>query len=414
MNLINYRAMNAMQRLFLLRTIAIIIQLSTVLTVYFVMSLKIALFPLLTVIVVETIFHGLSILIFTKRGAGHYAIVAQLFADVLFLSVLLSLSGGATNAFVSLLLIPIVIAAVSLPTRFLLFISISAISAYSILLMRMPTHAMHQMDMNNHFIGMWANFLLSVIVVSFVVGAMAKAITNRERAIAKHREEQLRTEQLLALGAASAQVTHQLATPLANIQLLFDELHEDLPNNEAVLAMQHPLEQCSDQLGYFRTLATSIREGKKEQINVNEFINQFIDIIQLNFPANSLEIIKPDTFTEEIDSDPMLLPALLNLVQNGIRANKENNASKLTLTVYCQSDKLHIVLRDFGVGIYSGINKHLHNNLGEKLIKSKSGLGMAVLLSNSTFSRLGGSFKLSNHPEQGSIADVTLPLLKLS
>ena len=89
--------------------------------------------------------------------------------------------------------------------RYLLFISLSAIASYSILLLSLPEHAMHQMDMNNHFIGMWANFLLSVIVVSFVVGAMARVITNRERSIALQREDQLKSEQLLALGVASAQ-----------------------------------------------------------------------------------------------------------------------------------------------------------------------------------------------------------------
>jgi len=407
---INFKGMTAIQRLFLLRTLAIIIQLSTVLTVYFVMSLNIALLPLLAVIMVETVFHGFSILLFKKRAAGHYAIVIQLFADVIFLTVLLSLSGGATNAFVSLLLLPIVIAAVSLPLRFLTFISISAIGAYSLLLMKMPMHVMQHMDMSNHFIGMWANFLLSVIVVSFVVGAMAKVITNRERAIAKYQEEQLRSEQLLALGAASAQITHQLATPLANIQLLFDELHEDLPDNEAIVAMQHPIEQCKEQLAYFRTLATTIREEQKAPIKVDDFFAQFMDTVQLHFPTHPIEVNKPETIIAEVDSDPMLLPALLNLVQNGIRANSENQQNKLVLEAYCQENILHIKLRDFGVGIYSGLNKNLQNSLGEKLVKSESGLGMAVLLSNSTFSRLGGSLKLSNHPEQGSVAHVTLPL----
>jgi two-component system sensor histidine kinase RegB len=411
MEKINFKAMTAIQRLFLLRTLAIIIQLATVLTVYFVMSLEIALLPLLGVIMVETAFHGFSILLFKKRPAGHYAIVGQIFADVIFLSVLLSLSGGATNAFVSLLLLPIVIAAVSLPLRFLSFISLSAIGAYSLLLIKMPSHLMHQMDMSNHFIGMWANFLISVIVVSFVVGAMAKAITNRERAIAKYQEEQLRSEQLLALGAASAQITHQLATPLANIQLLFDELHEDLPNNEAIVAMEHPLEQCKKQLAYFRTLATTIREEQKAPIKVDDFFTQFMDLVQLHFPTHPVDFINPKVILAEIESDPMLLPALLNLVQNGIRANTENQQNSLALTIYCQGNILHITLRDFGTGISSELNKNLQHSLGEKLVKSESGFGMAVLLSNSTFSRLGGSLKLSNHPEKGCVAHVTLPLI---
>lgn len=220
MPVVKYQNMTIIQRLFLLRTVAIIIQLLTVLIVYFVMSLKIALLPLMVVIIVEALFHMLSMVIFRQRNAGNVAIVFQLVADVVFLTILLSLSGGASNAFVSLLLLPIVIAAVSLPASYLFFISLSAIASYSILLLTLPEHSMHNMDMSNHFIGMWANFLVSVLVVTFVVGAMARVITNRERAIALQREDQLKSEQLLALGVASAQVTHQVATPLANIQLL--------------------------------------------------------------------------------------------------------------------------------------------------------------------------------------------------
>lgn len=411
MPVVNYQNMTIIQRLFLLRTVAIIIQLLTVLIVYFVMSLQIALLPLVIVIMVEIVFHTLSILVFRKRNAGNLAIVFQLIADVVFLTVLLSFSGGATNAFVSLLLLPIVIAAVSLPAGYLLFISSSAIASYSLLLLTMPEHTMHHMDMSNHFIGMWANFLLSVIVVSFVVGAMARVITNRERSIALQREDQLKSEQLLALGVASAQVTHQVATPLANIQLLYEELAEDYPEHEAVLAMAQPLNQCTDQLGYFRTLATSIRENKKVQLSVSELLEQLIDQMHFHFPEQKLTVIQAYIIDSLVESDAMLLPALLNLVQNAIRANKENKQSEITLTVSAKNNELVLQLRDFGLGIEASMNQTQRAVLGEQMVKSNSGLGMAVFLSNSTFHRLGGKLQLMNHVEQGCIALVNLPLL---
>lgn len=411
MPVINYQNMTIIQRLFLLRTVAIIIQLLTVLIVYFVMSLQIALLPLMVVIIVESLFHILSILIFRQRDAGNVAIVLQLVADVIFLTVLLSLSGGATNAFVSLLLLPIVIAAVSLPASYLLFISFSAIASYSALLLTMPEHTMHHMDMSNHFIGMWANFLLSVIVVTFVVGAMARVITNRERAIALQREDQLKSEQLLALGVASAQVTHQVATPLANIQLLYEELAEDYPEHEAIIAMAQPLAACTNQLGYFRSLATSIRENKKTQLSVTELLEQLVDQMHFHFPEQALDIIQADSVHGSIISDAMLLPALLNLIQNAIRANEESQQQHITLTVSRINNTLSLQLRDFGAGIEANMSQAQREVLGEQMVVSKSGLGMAVFLSNSTFQRLGGKLKLINHSEQGCIALVTLPLL---
>ena len=402
--------MAVIQRLFLLRSIAILIQFSTVMLVYYVMSLQISLQPLLAIIGIETLFHIASVYFFKNRDAGNLAIVCQLLADILFLSVLLSLSGGATNAFVSLLLLPIIIAAVSLPSRYLSIISLAAISAYSFLLIRVPAHSMHQMDMNNHFIGMWFNFLLSIVVVTIVVGTMARIISNREQAIALHRDEQLRSEQLLALGSASAQVTHQLATPLANIQLLFDELFDDHPEHLAVQAMRHPLEQCRNQLSYFRNLATSIRNESKELVSVDELLNQLHDNINLSFPEQVIEFIQTEKILASVHSDAMLIPAFLNLVQNAIRANKENNEDKLTLTIYICPQYLHLVLRDFGSGISANMSQSQQDALGEKMIDSKLGLGVAVFLSNTTFNRLQGSLNLFSHPEKGSIAHVKLGL----
>ena len=194
MKIFDFQSTTAIQRVFLLRTIAIILQLSSVIAISLIMSLQIPLLPLMIIIAIETAFHLLSIFYFKNRTANHKGILIQILADVTFLTILMYFSGGATNAFVSLLLMPIVIAAVSLPTRFLLLISVSSVLAYTGLLFNMPTHSMHHMDMSNHFIGMWANFLLSVIVVTFVVGAMANAITSRERLLAAQREEQLRKE----------------------------------------------------------------------------------------------------------------------------------------------------------------------------------------------------------------------------
>lgn len=407
------QTMTTIQRLFLLRTCAIIIQSLTVLIVYFVMSLQIALQPLLMVIAVETLFHILSVLVFRERKASNVAVVFQLVADVIFLTVLLSLSGGATNAFVSLLLLPIVIAAVSLPARYLAFISVSAIASYSTLLLTLPEHSMHHMDMSNHFIGMWVNFLFSVIVVTFVVGAMARVITNRERAIALQREDQLKSEQLLALGVASAQVTHQVATPLANIQLLYEELVEDYPDHDAIIDMKQPLNECINQLGYFRSLATSIRENKKAHLSVAELLEQLVDQMHFHFPEQQLDIIQVEPVVGSIESDAMLLPALLNLIQNAIRANQECNESNISLTVKKLDNYLVLEIRDFGRGIEANMTQAQRNVLGQEMVASESGLGMAVFLSNSTFSRLGGKLQLKNHHTKGCIAYVSLPLVSV-
>ena len=99
---------------------------------------------------------------------------------------------------------------------------------------------MHQMNMSGHFIGMWVNFVISACVIALVIGAMNRALQQRERTIAKVREKQLRSEQLVTLDGAAAQITHQLATPIANLQLLFEELVEEIPTMKLFSKCNHP------------------------------------------------------------------------------------------------------------------------------------------------------------------------------
>ncbi|CAM2970062.1 HAMP domain-containing histidine kinase [Pseudoalteromonas atlantica] len=397
-------------RLLMLRSGAIAVQLIAVLSVYFLLEHQIALLPLLVVIAIEAIFQLVSVFAYRNVSqARPIGMLMQLTADVLFLTILLSLSGGATNAFVSLLLLPIMIAAVTLREKGLAYIAVLAIAAYSFLLIRMPDHSMHQMNMSGHFIGMWVNFVLSASVIALVIGAMSRALKERERTIAKAREQQLRNEQLVTLDGAAAQITHQLASPIANLQLLFEELLEEEPNNPVVVQMQTPLKQCARQLNDFRKLSAQLRnKNTTEHITVNQLQTQIIDTLLLQHPDQHINWLS-EPIAVTLKSDAMLLPAILNLLQNACIANQKNNQTQLELS--WQQDNQHseciyLLIRDFG----SGFSQSQLAELGGQLMPSSQGMGLAVLLSNVTFERLNGSLTLYNHAGGGAVAKVKLAI----
>ncbi|WP_289107821.1 ATP-binding protein [uncultured Pseudoalteromonas sp.] len=397
-------------RLLMLRSGAIAVQLIAVLSVYFLLEHQIALLPLLVVIAIEAIFQLVSVFAYRNVSqARPIGMLMQLTADVLFLTILLSLSGGATNAFVSLLLLPIMIAAVTLSEKGLAYIAVLAIAAYSFLLIMMPDHSMHQMNMSGHFIGMWVNFVLSASVIALVIGAMSRALKERERTIAKAREQQLRNEQLVTLDGAAAQITHQLASPIANLQLLFEELLEEQPNNPVVVQMQTPLKQCARQLNDFRKLSAQLRnKNTTEHITVNQLQTQIIDTLLLQHPDQHINWLS-EPIAATLKSDAMLLPAILNLLQNACIANQKNNQTQLELS--WQQDNQHseciyLLIRDFG----SGFSQSQLAELGGQLMPSSQGMGLAVLLSNVTFERLNGSLTLYNHAGGGAVAKVKLAI----
>jgi two-component system sensor histidine kinase RegB len=397
-------------RLLMLRSGAIAVQLIAVLSVYFLLDYQLALLPLLGVIALEAAFQLVSL--FAYRHVSHAkpsVMLMQLTADVLFLTVLLSLSGGATNAFVSLLLLPIMIAAVTLREKGLAYIALLAIAAYSFLLINMPDHSMHQMNMSGHFVGMWVNFVLSTSVIALVIGAMSRALKDRERVIAKAREKQLRNEQLVSLDGAAAQITHQLATPIANLQLLFEELLEEQPNNTIVKQMQTPLEQCREQLNSFRALSEQIRvNNAKDQITITQLQTAINDTFVLQYPGQHIKWSTP-SINAILLSDAMLLPAILNLLQNAAIANQKQGKTELELSweLDQQDQCIDLLIRDFG----DGFTPSQLAELGGQVMPSEQGMGLAVLLSNVTFERLNGSLTLFNHKEGGAVAKVQLAII---
>ncbi len=409
------KGLSQLQLIFALRLVAVVIQFSLILFVNLALHYQLPWTPLVVVIATEVIFTIVCWFYYRQRvGNDNLAIFIQTIADILFLSLLLYFSGGATNAFVSLLLIPIAIAAVTLTHLQLLVVAFGAIACYSLLLWQLPMSVMHG-NMQGHFIGMWINFLFSTLVVALVVGKMARAISQRERALAKYKEELLKQEQVIALGVASAQVTHQLATPVATVQLLADELIEEYPNNSLLVDMQQQLTRCRDSISTFRKLSFDIKEQTLTQVSAGELVGQIEDHIALNYPDIEVIGLDDENFSEGhplaqvfLHADASLLPAVVNLVNNAIRATRANLSSKIELNWQLAGDSWQLSIHDFGTGFT--LSKLAE--LGVKPVDSQQGLGMAVFLSYASLEHLGGKLSLTNHHNGGALVTVTLPVIK--
>ncbi|OUS25119.1 hypothetical protein A9Q98_12790 [Thalassotalea sp. 42_200_T64] len=392
----------------LLRSCSIIIQIALVLFVHFFLEYDLPWLPIFFIIALEVTFNiGCYLYCQAHRNNYKLNLFIQLLADILFLGCLLYFSGGATNAFVSLLLVPIAIAAVTLPTLQLTMITACALLTYSLLLWLMPMHVMHG-NMQGHFIGMWINFIFSAAVVSLVISRMAKAIIGNEITIAKYREKQLKQEKIIALGLASAQVTHDLATPLATIRLLTDELMEEAKHSATINELNVQVDRCSRNLHAFRDMSLEIKNNVKQPLNIDSLFEQIQHHCALNYPNADIDYELQTNATEQLmlTSDSSLMPAILNVINNAIKASAKKQLKKITLTSKVANQTLQITIRDFG----DGFSPEHFNQLGHDPIHSEQGLGMAMFLTNASFERLGGRLTLSNHLQGGAQVMITLPL----
>ena len=363
------------------------------------------------IVLSELVFNGaLHYFYRAGRNATSIEYLAQILADILFLSLLLYFSGGATNPFVSLLLLPVAIGAVTLSRSMLLVVTLAALVAYSALITRLSPHQMHMMDMQQHFIGMWLNFVLSAMVVVLIVASLATAMRRQEKFVSQLREEQLRQEQLVALGTAAAQFAHQLATPLATVNLLAEELQDHTPHNQQgyLAQLQQQIVLCSKRLDDFRGLAEDVKHNVKREITLSQLNAQLQQEVQLNFADVEVDYLLAPSDKLAISCDTSLLPALLNLIQNAVQASKRNLQRKISVHSELLNARLVLKIRDFG----PGLSQDIMLALGSTLVKSENGLGMGVMLSHATLERLGAQLKLYNHQQGGAVAEISMDVIQ--
>lgn len=87
------------------------------------------------------------------------------------------------------------------------------------------------------------------------------------------------------MGIAAAQATHQLATPLGNINLLFEELKEDYPDHPALLDMGNAITICKEQLDLFRAQTERFESSASCSVQSTMAILEELEILMaLQFP----------------------------------------------------------------------------------------------------------------------------------
>lgn len=342
----------------------------------------------------------------------------QLLVDVFGLSVLLYYSGGASNPFVSYYLVPLTISAAVLPWRFTWFIAGSSLTLYSLMLFYylplpdLSPHQHHQGGLNLHVMGMWFNFAISTGLITYFVVKMAATLRKQEQHLNANREDVLRDEQILAVATLAAGTAHELGTPLSTMTVLLDELVEEHRAEEALhndlALLQQQVKTCKRILQGLVNTAQSHSLGQQLAVPINDYIKRILDHWQVLRPQArfNYHCITADP-APHLLVDSTLEQAIDNLLNNAA------DASQLALDIELQwnADTITLTIRDHGPGIAMEIAEQI----GKPFISTKGkGLGLGLFLSHATIARYGGSITLHNHPEGGTLAQLSLPTGKLA
>jgi two-component system, sensor histidine kinase RegB len=124
-----------LRRIILLRWGAILAQLAILVLLHRFFSPDFAWLPMLGAVCILAVANGLTWWrLSLDLPVGHLELFLQLSVDVLVLTVLLYYGGGSTNPFVSIYLLPLVLAAATLPQRYTWGMAALTLSCYSLLM----------------------------------------------------------------------------------------------------------------------------------------------------------------------------------------------------------------------------------------------------------------------------------------
>lgn len=370
--------------------------------------------PTLPMLVVIALMAGFNVLALRRVRGGtpihSMEFFSQLCVDLAALSALLFLSGGAANPVISLLLVPVAVAALSLPGGFAAAIAALAVIVYSLLMWHFVplTIADAERATRLHLAGMWLTFVVSAIMIAWFVVRMTAAVRERDTRLAEAREQALRDERVVALGALAAGAAHELGTPLATMAVIAGDMERNEGLDEEARADLATLRQ---QIGACKGIITGLSEragaGRGEDarpVCADLWLAELRDRWHVMRPhaRSRLEIAGPLPAPVVI-VETTLEQGLLNLFNNAA------NAGWGEVSISGEWDDRHLVVevRDDGPGFPADVLKRAGR---EPLPAHAGGSGIGLFLAHAAIGRVGGRLILGNPPGGGGLARVELPL----
>lgn len=421
----------SLRRLVLLRWVEIAALLTIGAVTVFALGVAVPLLPALAVAGAMVGFNFVSRR-WARRPASDAHAFGQLLFDAAALTLLLFFSGGSTNPFVSLYLLPLSIAAATLPARLTWLMAALTLAAYTALLFyyvplpnapgggllwlpgEMATeglieglaHVEHGHVFSLHVLGMWLNFVVSAGLIAYFVTRMAQSLRARDRALAAAREEALRNERIIALGTLAAGAAHELGTPLATVAVLAQDLQDEFRDHPGAQAdlnlLRAQVERCKGILNHLTSRAGAARAEDGETLAADRWLRELCADWQLLQPGVPLAVDLPaGAGAPRVPADPTLAQALVNLLNNAARASPGGVALKARWG----GGRITVEILDSG----PGITAELALRAGHAPVHSNEGMGIGLLLSNATVERFGGQVRLSNRLGGGARVQVILP-----
>ena len=390
--------------LVILRWIAIIGQYLTISIVYFVLKFELPFFYCSTIILIGILTNFYLQFQFKKNQLNNFTSTFFLFYDLIQLSLLLYLTGGVTNPFTILLIVPAIVSSTFLTLRStinLSFITIIILILLTINHLPLP----HSGELHFHV----PDIYLYAVPIAIIIGltfltyfGVRFGIESRKRTEALNKLELIlaKEHELESIGLQAAAAAHSLGTPLSTITVIARELEKEIGNNpkysKDIALLLSETKRCSDIL----------KDLSRDQLEEDSFlsdikIEELLSAIVRSFTEISEKkislVVEQNKLNPQIERTLEITYGLRNFIGNAVKYSN----SSVDVILESNNKITEVKVCDDG----PGFSEDILNVLGEpyirsknKIISSKSGLGLGTFIGKTLLERMKANVSFDKCP----------------
>ena len=393
-----------------LRWIAYIGQISAILIVHFFLK-----YNFHYIICISIVFFGILTNFFLQfkikdNQLSNISSTLYLSFDILQLGILFFFTGGVTNPFVFLILIPAVFS-----SQYLHFLSSIILVTIIIIILIILTFYYYDLPHPGELYFHAPDYFLYAMPTSVSIGLIflvyfgfkfGEETRIRKKAYDKIQELMAKESELLSLGGQAAAAAHSLGTPLSTILLTAKELKKELGDNNKI---SQDLDLLISQSNRCREILKKLSLNpsiEDDFLNINLSLNDYVNEIVRSYQeiSNKEFVINLDNYNNPINTNKSIeiIYGLRNFIGNA------NKFSKKKIEILLSSNKkiTNITIRDDGPGFPKDlIDKH---RLGEPYIRTtdqenitKYGLGLGTFIGKTLLEKNFANISFNNSSETG-------------
>lgn len=217
-------------------------------------------------------------------------------------------------------------------------------------------------------------------------------------------------------------VSHELKTPLTSMKVLADSLNSmpDAPVELYQEFMGDITNEIERETKIINDLLSLVKMDRKsatlniETVNMNELLEQILKRLQPIADMQKVKLVLESfrPVTAEVDEVKLTL-AISNLIENGIKYNKNNGEGWVHVSLNADHQYFYIKVEDSGMGIPEEDLENIYERF-YRVDKSHSreiggsGLGLAITRNSILMHR--GAIKVHSELGEGTTFDVRIPL----